>query len=183
MNQSAVNFGPALDPANTTFSSRDALETYLRPRYLEVVQQLFDTLHLDEHEYGVLASVGAIRLNDQPEAMQGIREHASSIEMWQLQHGVQQYDGFEGDWGSKEAAQAYHARFPTLTLLERLGEGTTRNSPDSQHRRLDDVILTKLGVGGMVASMTTCLFPNPGSRRRQDSTCAAPEQALRVGSV
>jgi hypothetical protein len=140
-----VLYGPALDADRQTFESRDALEAYLRPRYFALVRNLYDTLHFNEHEYGVLSSVGAVRLTDDGGAFLG-RDSASPLEMWMLQHGVHQYDGLEGEWGTEESKNAFRARFPTIILLTRLGEGLSCNTADNRHRRLDDVILTPLGV-------------------------------------
>lgn len=140
-----VIFGPSTDVEHDTFGSRDELEAFLRPRYQHLAQYLYDQLRFDEDDFGTLASVGAARIKDDTGALLLESDSASPLDMWSIQHGVDQYDGLEGEWGTQDSGDAFRRRFPTVILLRRLSEGKSRLTPDNR-RHLDDVILTSLGV-------------------------------------
>ncbi|MHB8355439.1 MAG: hypothetical protein ACYDDQ_01975 [Vulcanimicrobiaceae bacterium] len=139
-----VIFGPPLDPEHATFTSRDALEACLKLRFSSLIHELYDTLRLDEDDFGALASVGALRLTEDSRALL-FHEHAPAFDMWMQQRGVDPYDGLEGDWGSAESHDAFRTRFPTVNLLSALAAGKSRSNTGENIRRLDDLLLTPLG--------------------------------------
>lgn len=122
--------------------SRDEVESALS-RLLPLACRFLDTLDFGEDQFGTLASVGAIRLNDDTGALI-VSESAEPFDAWMQLRGVDPYDGIEGEWGTKESHDMFTRRFPTISTLRALG-AKPNGSETHQGRRLDDIIMTPLG--------------------------------------
>jgi hypothetical protein len=131
---------PPIHREQIFFPSLDAAEKYLHDAYFRVARQLKNTLWLDEDEFGALVSVGAVRLQDEGNALV-VSEDAPPFDQW-LHQFVKGPDaamlavGSDADFGK---------RYPTIVLFQTLASGWQRGEHNSP-RRLDSIRMTPLGT-------------------------------------
>jgi hypothetical protein len=134
---------PPVGPEMLPFPRRDDAEAYLRREYLKLATELISTLQFGKADFGVLASVGAIRLKEEGNALL-ISEDVNPYEQWVQRNCGDLYEVLEGDWGTTASHEAYARRFPTITMVGQIAAGA--QDSDNFGRRLDSIMMTPLGT-------------------------------------